>query len=72
MARQLAAWTDLAFGWPCQDSGDGRVKLCKECGRGIYLLTDEQGKAYEYTLEQVLALAVLHLRNHHADLDPNV
>ena len=67
---QLAAWEAIATGWEWRLSDDGRVALC-ECGRGIALICDEQRNLYRYSDAQWLALTVLHLRNHHADLDPN-
>lgn len=63
---QLTAWQDLARGWQVDDAGK-----CAECGKGVYLVTDSAGAAYRYTDAEQLALVVLHLRNHHADLDPD-
>ena len=74
---QLAAWEEIAAGWPLYgDRGPApgalsRVELCRLCDRGVILIRDEQYRPYEYTDEQRLALIVLHLRNHHPDLDPD-
>lgn len=69
-AAQLAAWEKLADDWAWQL--EDRVARCCQCGKGIVLLNDSHGSPYWYTHEQWLALVVLHLRSHHADLDPNV
>lgn len=66
---QLAAWTDLARDWPAHIDSDG-VSRCGRCGKGIMLWVDSSGAVFRYTVDQALALTVLHLRNHHADLDP--
>ena len=68
--RQLAAWEAIAEGWPLPIDPDG-VGRCGRCGKGVLLWTDDQARPYRYTHEQVLALTVLHLRNHHVDLDPD-
>ena len=68
--RQLAAWELLAEGWG-QDPDLTTLLRCKACGLGVRLLTDKAGEPYRYTAEQVTALTVLHLRNHHPDLDPD-
>lgn len=67
--RQLAAWERLAEDWPVSVSD--RAHRCGDCGKGIALSTDEQGHRYLYTETQWMAMVVLHLRNHHADLDPD-
>lgn len=68
--QQLAAWTELAEGWKGKDDHT-TVHRCADCGLGIYLLTGVDGKTYRYTHDQILSLTVLHLRNFHADLDPD-
>jgi len=67
--RQLAAWQAIAADWPApvDDEGVGR---CERCGKGILLWTDPQARPFRWSREEVLALTVLHLRNHHTDLDP--
>lgn len=67
--RQLAAWEAIAESWPART--DDHVRACGRCGKGIFLELDNSGKRFLYTHEQALALTVLHLRNHHADLDPD-
>ena len=67
--RQLAAWEAIAEDWPVSESD--RVYRCGDCAGGVALATDMGGVRYLYTHEQYLALVVLHLRNHHADLDPD-
>lgn len=67
-AAQLAAWQQLAEDWPARI--DGRVVRCGECGKGIRLLRDATGRMYLFTHVEALAMTVLHLRNHHPDLDP--
>lgn len=77
--RQLAAWQAIAETWlvshDAQYSGPSCPGdpswRCGDCGTGIALAFDSQGKRYVYTDEQWLALVVLHLRNHHAELDPD-
>jgi len=78
-AAQLAAWEKLAEDWPV--SRDAQSQLitpvsdrsyrCGDCGKGIALAFDINGVRYLYTDQQWLALVVLHLRNHHEDLDPD-
>ena len=67
--RQLAAWVMIAADWPTVI--DERVVRCQACGGGIRLLKDVTGVMYQFDPAQVLALTVLHLRNHHPDLDPD-
>lgn len=69
-AAYLAAWMRIAANWPAKVDSEG-VRRCTECGKGIMLVTDTSGRPYCYTPDQVDALTVLHLRSHHADLDPN-
>jgi len=73
--RQLAAWQQIAKGWLVDDAmpaDDGQlVDRCRACGKGIALAADAYGNLYRYHRDEYLALIVLHLRNHHADLDPN-
>jgi hypothetical protein len=78
---QLAAWEALAEDWPVSHDAQydqssaishrDRSYRCGDCGKGIALALDDQGKRYLYTDQQWRALVVLHLRNHHADLDPD-
>ena len=66
---QLAAWEAIAEAWPV--SLDAKVWRCGDCEKGIALAYDSQGHGYRYGIDQWLALVVLHLRNHHGDLDPD-
>jgi hypothetical protein len=66
---QLAAWQQIAVRWPLTLSG--RARVCQACGKGVMLAADEHGAPYRYTPAEVTAHVVLHLRNHHADLDPD-
>ena len=68
-ARQLAAWEHIAEQWKVSREQD--VWRCVECCSGVALADDRQGKQYQYTQEQWLALIVLHLRSKHPDLDPD-
>jgi hypothetical protein len=70
--RQLAAWEVIANEWPMwEDTSEQCVLRCKACGKGVLLIHDEAGRIYRWTPEQWRAQIVLHLRNHHADLDPD-
>ncbi len=69
--RQLAAWEKLAGGWPLGADYDQGVFRCCDCAQGVMLLSDRDGRIFQYTPAEHLALVVLHLRNRHADLDPN-
>jgi hypothetical protein len=66
---QLAAWEQIAATWPVSLSGE--TWRCGDCGGPVALALDAAKRTYQYTGEQFRALVVLHLRNHHADLDPN-
>ena len=75
---QLAAWEEIARGWLVSHDAQhndalrrDRTYRCVECGKGVALALDSKGATYQYTQEQWLALVVLHLRNHHGDLDPD-
>ena len=75
---QLAAWEAIARGWPVSHDthfndahGKDRSYRCVDCRKGVALALDDAGHRYQYTDEQWLALVVLHLRNHHGDLDPD-
>jgi hypothetical protein len=85
--RQLAAWQRIAENWPVSHDaqhpvtepdpdadvyGRDRSYRCGACEGGIALAVDGAGKRYLYTETQWMALVVLHLRNHHADLDPDL
>ena len=67
--RQLAAWEAIALDWPV--FYDGPVARCPVCMKGMWLARDTNGKPYRHTPDQLLAQTVIHLRNHHADLDPD-
>jgi hypothetical protein len=82
IVNQLAAWEKLAEDWPvshdAQYGGDytssghrDQSYRCGDCGKGVALAFDSQGRRYLYTDAQWLALVVLHLRNHHSALDPD-
>ena len=51
--------------------GTGRTGAATAGKVSRWLLT-ARGKRYLYTETQWMALVVLHLRNHHADLDPDL
>ena len=67
---QLAAWQEIAETWPVALDEDG-IGRCSACGKGVILWLDPNGHPFLYTHEQVMAQTVLHLRNHHPDLDPD-
>ncbi len=69
-AGQLAAWEKIAEDWPLAVDEEG-VARCKACGQGVILWLDEHHRPYRYTRDEVMALTVLHLRNHHPELDPD-
>jgi len=74
-ARQLAAWDALAEGWPVsmdKRTGEQGVYRCGDCLKGVALATDRGGTLYQYSADQFRALIVLHLRAHHAELDPDL
>lgn len=66
---QLAAWEDMALAWTLYKGL--LTDRCASCDKGVILRVDGYGRPYRYTRDQELALIVLHLRNFHADLDPN-
>jgi hypothetical protein len=67
--QQLAAWEAIARYWPTVD--DGSHERCGNCGQSIRALADNCGRPYQYIPEQRLALTVAHLRQAHAELDPD-
>jgi hypothetical protein len=75
--RQLAAWERLA-GQPMESEVPVIILRCDRplatgfpCGKSVAVLTDNYGRRHHYTHEDMLALVVLHLRNHHPGLDPD-
>ena len=70
--RQLAAWEDIARGWPSRPDADGKCQRCQACGVALYRLADDAGRPYRYGPGQVLAQTVAHLRQAHAELDPDL
>ena len=66
---QLQAWQQIGRDWKL--TLDGRVWRCADCGKGVMLDTDDLGRTYTWGEEQRLAQIVLHLRTHHAGLDPD-
>lgn len=69
--RQLAAWERIAENWEIYRASGSRVIRCAACFKGVMLFADESGRRYRYTPDEELAHIVLHLRNHHQDLDPD-
>lgn len=73
--RQLAAWEELARDWPTFQVLDVNtgiwVERCASCLTGIWRHNDRDGKPYVYDDAERLALTVAHLRQAHADLDPD-
>lgn len=67
--RQLAAWQAIARTWDARDCQQ-TVRVCNGCKLGMYLVTDQTGIPYQYTDDELLTMVVLHLRNHHMELDP--
>jgi hypothetical protein len=67
--RQLQAWQDIARGWQLVQSG--RHLRCPACNQSVVMLLDTAGRQYVYTDEQKLTLTVAHLRQAHAELDPD-
>lgn len=68
--RQLEAWQTVAQAW---ETGFDRGCLrCVSCGQSIARMSDASGVAYHYDNDQLLALVVLHLRECHKELDPDV
>lgn len=71
---QLAAWQDLAAGWSWYRDTDPdtgvTVARCTSCHVAGWRITDEAGNAYGYTVDELLALKVAHLRQAHQDQDP--
>lgn len=71
--KQLAAWEDLARGWTAYEDqlAAVRVMRCASCHVSLYRLTDEDGRPYTYSEEQILVQVVAHLRQAHMELDPD-
>jgi len=73
--QQLAGWDAIAESWPVSleggSSSDANTWRCGDCGGSVALSEDGMKRPYRYTAEQFRALVVIHLRNHHEDLDPN-
>ncbi len=66
--QQLAAWQQLAAGWPLVQ--DGPCLRCARCQVNVIRTHDNRGLSYRYEQDQVLALTVAHLRACHEDLNP--
>ncbi len=66
---QLAAWQQIAATWPLR-IGDGHLR-CAPCLGPVLAVFDANSTPYVLTPQQVTDATVLHLRNHHEDLDPD-
>jgi hypothetical protein len=67
--RQLAAWEHLAEKWPVYTAEAGYIR-CAHDDLTVWRAEDNQGNHYTITDDEILALRVAHLRNHHQNLDP--
>ena len=64
------AWQQIAADWQSRDALQ-TIRVCNDCSKGIYLVTDQTGIPYVYEPDEILAMTVLHLRNHHIELNPD-
>jgi hypothetical protein len=63
--QQLKPYHDAAYNW--QTYTDGRCNRCTECHQNIWFSKDPQGHEYQYSLDEILALTVAHIRQVHND-----
>lgn len=67
--RQLKAWQDIALYWAVYAGSDGHVR-CQMDEMSIWRTHDDHGDRYVIGSDEIVALTVAHLRNHHPNLDP--
>jgi hypothetical protein len=63
---ELEGWRAVANGW--ETYTDGRSNRCKECHQNIWFSKDPQGHEYQYSISEIEALVVAHLRQCHAEI----
>ena len=68
--RQLEAWSRIADTWTLIRDMETPHIRCGVCGLSVIRLADNQGQVFQYSPEDIKALTVAHLRNHHPTLDP--
>lgn len=60
---ELESWQVMARDWKVYT--DGRCNRCAECHANIWFTSDPQRRPYQYTVDEILALTVAHIRQVH-------
>lgn len=61
--EELERWQEIVRPW--ETYTDGRANRCSECHQNIWFSKDPQGHEYQYTIDEILALKVAHVRQCH-------
>lgn len=64
--RQLIEWQVKVKDWPLYTE-DGRHMRCRECHQNVYFICDAGGHSYMYSIEEIEALTIAHVRQVHND-----
>ena len=66
---ELKRWQDFAYTWPTFEAKiNGRDGVqCGRCSQTIVFRSDVGGNRFQYTIEQIQALIVAHIRQRHAE-----
>lgn len=68
---QLVAWEKAARDWSLYYDQEGHAR-CGMCEVSVWRIRDDNGQTYTYTLAELLALKVAHIRQSHSNLEDKV
>lgn len=63
--RQLHEKQLIAANWPIFRIGFEQYSRCRDCRLAVLKIHDDELRVYEYTEDEILALTVAHIANHH-------
>jgi hypothetical protein len=74
--RQLAAYQAKAEEWPLNEIWRADIRddimrhcmVCCQCYQNIYFISDDEGRVYDYTEDELKTLVVAHLRQSHPEV----
>lgn len=73
--QQLLEWQAIAERWHYSEENryddylerDREVVACGYCSQNLWFVRDDEGRLFEYSREQLLALTVAHIRQRHPE-----